>query len=123
MMRFFWRSVLLTIFYLIAGAAVFTWLIPTAFTWSLLFLLLFVLVVTNIVYAWLFTSFGKNNRRFTSGYLAVNVLKMFLYLIVVIGWAWFERENARVLLAGFLIMYIGYSVLEVVELMKLVKKK
>ena len=123
MKRFLIRTSLLAAFFLIAGYLLYTLVVPQLFTPSLIFLLFFIFVIANIVYAWLFTSLRKNNRAFTSAFMAVNFIKMFIYLIVVIGLAWIERENAKVILVNFLIMYIAFSVLEVGELVRLVKKR
>lgn len=123
MKRFLIRTSLLAAFFLIAGYLLYTLVVPQLFTPSLIFLLFFIFVIANIVYAWLFTSLRKKKRAFTSAFMAVSFVKMFIYLIVVIGWAWIERENAKVILVNFLIMYIAFSVLEVGELVRLVKKR
>lgn len=122
MKPFFIRTSLLAAFFLIAGALIYALVIPHLFTPSLIILLFFIFATANIVYAWLFSTL-KKNRTFSATFMAVNFIKMFAYLIVVIGWAWIERENAKVILVNFLIMYFAFAVLEVVELVRLVKKK
>jgi len=123
MKRFLFRTSLLAALFLLAGALIYTRVIPECYTPSLIFLLIFIFLVTNIVYGWLFTTLKKNNRKFTNAYLASSFIKMLVYLIVVIAWAWLEREHAKIILVNFLIIYVAFSILEVVEMIRLVKKK
>ncbi|MEL7587647.1 MAG: hypothetical protein AAGU19_13110 [Prolixibacteraceae bacterium] len=122
MKHFLRNSIILAMVLLTGGYLLFTLVIPRLFTPVLVFLLFFIFVVTNIVYAWLFTTLKKNNRRFTTTFMALNVAKMFIYLVVVVGSAWLQREHAKEIMIGFLVMYIAFSVLEVVSTLRLVKK-
>ncbi len=122
MKRFIIQSTLLAIFFLIAGCLLYTWVIPDLYTPLLIFMLLFIYVITNIVYAWLFSTLKKNNRRFTSSFMAVNFIKMFIYLFVVIGMAWMQREHAKVIMGNFLVLYISFSIMEVIAMVRLVKR-
>ena len=122
MKRFIIQSTLLAIFFLIAGYLLYTWVIPDLYTPLLIFMLLFIYVITNIVYAWLFSTLKKNNRRFTSSFMAVNFIKMFIYLFVVIGMAWMQREHAKVIMGNFLVLYISFSIMEVIAMVRLVKR-
>lgn len=123
MKRFLFRTSLLAALFLLAGALIYTRVIPEFFTPSLIFLLIFIFLMTNIVYGWLFNILKKNNQKFTNAWLASSFIKMFVYLIVVIVWAWLEREHAKIILVNFLIIYVAFSILEVVEMIRLVKKK
>jgi apolipoprotein N-acyltransferase len=122
MKRFIIQSTLLAIFFLIAGYLLYTWVIPQWYTPLLIFMLLFIYATTNIVYAWLFRTLKKNNRKFTGSFMAVNFIKMFIYLLVVIGMAWMQREHAKVIMGNFLVMYISFSIMEVIAMVRLVKR-
>ncbi|MDD4193566.1 MAG: hypothetical protein PHI28_19690 [Mangrovibacterium sp.] len=122
MKRFIIQSTLLAIFFLIAGYLLYTRLIPELYTPALIFLLLFIFLTTNIVCAWLFSTVKKNNRRFASSFMAVNFIKMFIYFFVVIGTAWLQREHAKVIMVNFLVMYVAFSVMEVIAMVRLVKR-
>jgi hypothetical protein len=54
--------------------------------------------------------------------MAVTFAKIFIYLFVVIGMAWLQREYAKVIMVNFLIMYIGFLMMEVIAMVRLVKK-
>jgi len=122
MKRFLIQTSLLAIFFLITGYLLYTQVIPELYTPVLIFLLLFILLTTNIVYAWLFSRLKKNNRRFTSSFMAVNFIKMFIYFFVVIGTAWMQREHAKVIMVNFLVMYVAFSVMEVIAMVRLVRR-
>lgn len=122
MKRFTIQSTLLATFFFIAGYLFYTWVMPNLYTPILILVLLFIYATTNIVYAWLFSTLKKNNRRFTSSFMAVNFIKMFIYLFVVIGLAWLQREHAKVIMGNFLVVYISFSILEVAALVRLVKR-
>lgn len=122
MKRFIIQSTLLTIFFLAAGYLLYTCILPELYTPTLIFMLFFIYVITNIVYAWLFSTLRKNNRRFTSSFMAVNFIKMFIYLFVVIGLAWMQREHAKVIMGNFLVMYVAFSIMEVIAMVRLVKR-
>ena len=122
MKRFIIQSALLAIIFLIVGYLIYTWVIPELYTPLLILMLLFIFISTNIAYGWLFSTLKKNNRRFTSSFMAVNFIKMFIYLFVVIGMAWMQREHAKVIMVNFLVMYIVFSVMEVIAMVRLVKR-
>jgi hypothetical protein len=122
MKRFIIQSTLLAIFFLTAGYLFYTWVIPEWYTPLLILMLLFIYATTNIVYAWLFSTLKKNNRKFTSSFMAVSFIKMFIYLLVVIGMAWMQREYAKVIMGNFLVMYISFSIMEVIAMVRLVKR-
>lgn len=122
MKRFIIQSTLLAIFFLTAGLLLYTWVIPQWYTPVLILMLFFIYATTNIVYAWLFSTLKKNNRKFTNSYMAVNFIKMFIYLFVVIGMAWIQREHAKVIMGNFLVMYISFSIMEVIAMVRLVKR-
>jgi hypothetical protein len=122
MKRFIIQTTLLTAFFLIAGYLLYTLVIPDLYTPVLIFMLFFIFLITNIVYRWLFSTLKKNNRKFIRTFMAVNFVKMFIYLFVVIGLAWLQREHAKVIMANFLIMYIAFSIMEVIAMVRLVKR-
>ncbi len=122
MKRFFIQTSILTAIFLIAGYLLYSRIIPDHYTPVLPCLLLFIFFATNIVYRWLFTTLKKNSRKFTSVFMGASFIKMLVYLLVGIGLAWFHREHGKVILLNFLIMYIAYSVLEVIALVRLVRR-
>ncbi|MGV8092888.1 MAG: hypothetical protein AB2L24_13605 [Mangrovibacterium sp.] len=122
MKHFIIQTTLLTTFFFIAGYLLYTLIIPDLYTPVLIFILLFIFLTTNIVYGWLFRTLKKNDRRFTSTFMAVTFVKIFIYLFVVIGMAWLQREYAKVIMVNFLIMYIGFLMMEVIAMVRLVKK-
>jgi len=48
---------------------------------------------------------------------------MFFYLAVAVVYIILDRENAKPFIAVFLLLYVAYTVFEVVEFLKVVKQK
>ncbi|WP_170154569.1 hypothetical protein [Mangrovibacterium diazotrophicum] len=48
---------------------------------------------------------------------------MFIYFIAVLAYLWFYRDYALEFLISFFIVYVCFSVLEVIEVTRIVKRK
>jgi len=123
MKLFLIKSTILTMIVFLLGAFFYLTVLKYFYLSVLPFTVLFFYLVTNLVHAYLLNVAGKSSARFTSQYMAVSFLKMFFYLAVAIGYIILDRENAKPFMAVFLLLYVIYTVFEILEFLKVVKQK
>jgi hypothetical protein len=63
----------------------------------------------------------KAMPKFTARFMAMSSIKMLLYLIIAIIYAVIRTDQAKFFLINYLIIYIGYTTLEVTEISRIVK--
>lgn len=123
MKSFLTKSSLLTIIVFAMGAIAYSTIFRQYFLMVLPAVLVFFFIVTNLVHAYLLKVSIKSGSRFTSQYLATSFIKMFFYLAVAIIYSVVNKENAKIFLINFLLLYAVYTTLEVVEFSKVVRQK
>lgn len=123
MKRFLLKSTVLTIIVFTLGAIVYSTIFRQFYLPILPFAALFFLIVTNLVHAYLLKIAAKSSLRFTSQYMAASFLKMFFYLAAAIVYVIFNKGNAKIFIANFLLLYIVYTGFEVYEFAKVVRLK
>jgi len=122
MKQFLTKSIILTVIIFILGTILYTTILERFFLSVLPILALFFFLVTNLVHAYLLKIAGKSSSRFTSRYMAVSFIKMFFYVAVAVVYVIFYRENSKIFIANFLLLYAVYSIFEVSEFLKVVKQ-
>lgn len=123
MKSFLKKSSFLTIIVLALGAILYSSVFKQYFLLILPAILVFFYVVTNLVHAYLLKMADKSGSRFTSHYMATSFTKMFFYLAVAIVYVIINKEDAKIFLINFLLLYAVYTALEVVEFSKVVRQK
>lgn len=123
MKSFILKSTVLTLLVFILGAALYSLFFQSVYFWILPFLPFLFFTVTNLVHNYLLKVAVKSPSRFTSRYMAASFLKMFFYLAVGIGYAFINKEHAKIFLVNFLLLYIIYTTFEVVELSRVMRHK
>lgn len=123
MKQFILKSTILTIIVFTLGAIVYSTILKQFYLSILPFAVLFFLIVTNLVHAYLLQIADKSSQRFSGKYMAASFLKMFFYLAVAIVYVVFNKENAKLFIANFLLLYIVYTGFEVYEFAKVVRLK
>jgi hypothetical protein len=123
MKQFLIKSTILTLVIFILGSIVYSTLLKSFYISVLPYTVLFFYLTTNLVHAYLLRVSGISGSRFSSQYMAVSFLKMFFYLAVAVVYIILDRENAKPFIAVFLLLYVAYTVFEVVEFLKVVKQK
>lgn len=84
---------------------------------------LFFYLATNLVHAYLLKIAVKPGSRFTSQYMAVSFIKMFFYLAIAVVYALLNRNFAKIFLVNFLLLYVIYTIFEVIQFSKFVRQK
>lgn len=123
MKQFILKSTVLTIIVFILGTIVYSTILKQFYLSILPFATLFFLIVTNLVHAYLLQIAGKSSQRFSGQYMAASFLKMFFYLAVAIVYVVFNKGNAKLFIANYLLLYIVYTGFEVHEFAKVVRLK
>jgi phosphotransferase system glucose/maltose/N-acetylglucosamine-specific IIC component len=123
MKSFLAKSTVMTLIVYILGIGIYQWGIPDFYIPVLPFMPILFYTVTNLVHVYLLSNAAKKEARFTSHYMAASFLKMFFYMALGIGYAFANREQAKIFLVNYLLLYIIYTTFEVIELSKVVRQK
>jgi hypothetical protein len=122
MKSFIIKSTFLTIIVFALGAILYFTALKPFYLNILPVALIFFYIVTNLVHAYLLKIASKSNSRFTSHYMAASFIKMFFYLAVAIIYAIINKDDAKIFLVNFLLLYVVYAIFEVVEFSKVVRQ-
>jgi hypothetical protein len=121
MKRFLVRSTLLTLLFFFIGLILYTQVIPQYYQHIYPVALIFFFLATNLVHAYLLRIAGKDMAKFTTRYMALSFLKMLFYLIIAIVFIYINKDQTKSFLINYLSVYVGFTVLEVAEISRVVK--
>ena len=79
---------------------------------------IFMIVVAWVSHAGLEKAGLKGNQHFIRQFMATTGLKLFLYMIVMVGYAVLNRETAVGFIVHFFLMYVLYTVFEITFIYK-----
>lgn len=118
-----YRSFLLKlfIFSLVIGLVVLLlnlFLPPDAVSPSLPFLVIYFFVITAAVHYALVRSTVYSARRYVSYFMLATFAKFFIYVVTVFAYAFFNRSDLLPFVIAFFILYILYTVFEVLAIIK-----
>ena len=85
---------------------------------TLPFLFFFFMSTTLISYYFLIKSMQKKYIKFVNTFLLTTTLKLFLYVAVMIAYALLNRKDAIPFMISFFILYLCYTVFEVLILIR-----
>lgn len=122
MKNFIAKSTFLTIIIFILGVIVYSTLFKQFYLIILPVVLAYFYIVTNLVHFYLLKVSGRSGARFTSQYMATSFIKMFFYLAVAIVYVMVNKEDAKIFLVNYLLLYVIYTTFEVVEISKVVRQ-
>lgn len=122
MKSFLLKSTILTVIVLILGAILYYTVFNQFYRSILPGILAFFYILTNLVHAYLLNIAGKSGSRFTAQYMAISFIKMFFYLAVVIVFVITNKEDAKIFLVNFLLLYVVYTIFEVYEISNFVRQ-
>lgn len=123
MKSFFTKSSVLTVIVFILGAVLYSTLLKPFYLAILPVVVALFYVATNLVHAYLLKISVSSGSRFTSHYMAASFIKMFFYLAVAIVYALTNKEDAKIFLVNFLLLYFIYTTFEVIEFSKVIRQK
>lgn len=79
---------------------------------------LFMIAVSVISYAGLENAGLKGHQFFIRQFMATTGLKLFLYMVVMVGFAMINRAEAVGFIVHFFILYLAHSVFEIAYIYK-----
>jgi|GEM_PF-702303 len=79
-------------------------------------------LVTVVSHLRLMTSVEQNPRRFSTTFLSVMSAKLFIYLFFILICLLIDRSNAINFVATFLLLYVTFTIFEVIEISNFFKK-
>ena len=85
---------------------------------ALPFLFFFFIATSLISFYFLQRSFHKRFIRFVNTFLLTIITKLFLYIGVIIVYVFINRKDAVDFMLGFFILYLCYTIFEVVCIIK-----
>ena len=88
---------------------------------SLPFLFVFYYACSLISYIILDRSIRKKINRFVSVFMLATAVKLLLYVSVMIIYAFINRKDAIPFLLNFFVLYLVYTVFEVIQIISLTK--
>jgi len=118
-----YRSFLLKlfIFSLVIGLVVLLlnlFLPPDMVSPTLPFLVIYFFVITAAVHYALVRSTAYSARRYVSYFMLATFAKFFIYVVTVFAYAFFNRSDLLPFVIAFFILYILYTVFEVLAIIK-----
>jgi len=79
-------------------------------------------IVTVFSHLKLMNTIEENARRFTTTFLSVMCVKLFIYLVFILVCLLIDRSQALIFVGTFLILYFIFTIFEVVEISNYLKK-
>jgi len=106
--------IILTIVLYVAGAFLFKYAAESYYIPIFPYLLLFFFIVNVAVHYFKHKIFKIKATSFPRHLMAINGLKIFSYVLLIIIYLFFFRENAKPFLIGFLVLYFVYFTFELI---------
>jgi hypothetical protein len=88
------------------------------FSPALPFLFPFFFSMTAIVFNYLVKSTEKKFNRFANRFMLTTFIKLFVYMAVLLVYVFTHKEDAVPFILAFFILYVAYTVFDVVILLK-----
>jgi len=121
--KFGLNLLLLTLVLTALGYGLFLFVIPESY-FTLFPLVPFVLfAVTIIVHIILVRASENDARKFTSRYLGAMGLKILIYIVFMIAFLVLATKHAVPFLVSFLVCYASFTLVEVISILKYLKRK
>ena len=86
------------------------------------FLMVFFITSSLIIFDVSAKAVERRPAKFVNMFMLITTLKLLIYMAVMITYALLNREDARPFIISFFVLYIVYTVIEVVALLKVNSK-
>lgn len=83
----------------------------------------FFLTATLLIFHFMLKAMEKRPARFVNIFMLTTMIKLLSYMSVMLGYALIFREDARPFIIAFFILYIIYTIVEVVSLLNVNKRQ
>lgn len=82
---------------------------------------LYVFGVTALVHFFLTRQAEKRAQKFINSYMLSVTAKLFVFFITMVAYAFTHKAQAKVFIVCFFILYLLYTALEVIDILRLLK--
>lgn len=104
------------------ASALFTTILKTFYLSAFPYLVLLIATVTTIGHLWIVKASDQNTMKFTTTFMASVTLKLMIYLFFMLIYLLIDRSEAITFVVTFMILYILFTIFEVVQVLDFIKK-
>ncbi len=119
--KFIIRGIIISLVLFIAGFFLFITILKEYFSFSFPVLLLVIFLINVLFHRYLIRSAERSNRKFPIKFMGATGIKMGLYLNLIILFVVFDRENTVPFLLVFMIIYVIFTIFELVSVLDYLK--
>ena len=120
--QFALRGLILLLVFVVLGLIAFTSFLSPYYIPVFPLLLAFFYLVSVISFSIIVNATRRNPRDFTNKFILFSGIKLIIYLVIIILYLFFARENAVPFLIGFFILYTVFSIYDVVSSVSFIRK-
>lgn len=117
------RILLFTLILLAILAIAFIFFLKPYFLSVYIILLLVNLAISITAYAIISKTIHQKSNNFTKYFMAITGIKFLVYLAIFGIYIFLYKENAIPFTIAFFILYLAYSIFEIIEILKFFKNK
>ncbi len=82
-----------------------------------------VALITLLSHLKLMNASERNPRKFSTTYLSIMSVRLLIYLVFILVCLLIDRTNAVNFVVTFLVLYLAFTIFEVIEILNFLKKK
>lgn len=112
------RTIVLSLFIMVTGMVAYTAWFSCYYQWYLPLIPIFFGLMSVISFAWITRAKNKGIKQFQLTYLSLSGAKLFLYLIIVLLFAWKLRGEVLVFVVPFLSTYLIFMLFDTKSLIQ-----
>lgn len=117
------KTAIITIVVIAAGMLLFTNIPVEYYSPAFPFIVAFFFFATIIVFYYMLKAVEKRPARFVNVFMLTTMLKLMLYLAVMVVYVLLNREDAKLFILTYFVLYVIYTVLEVGSILKVNKER
>lgn len=104
------------------ASALFATILKMFYLCAFPYLVLLIAIVTTIGHLWVVKASDQNTMKFTTTFMASVTLKLMIYLFFMLIYLLIDRSEAITFVITFMILYILFTIFEVVQVLDFIKK-
>ena len=120
--KFILKICLFTLIVFAAGSALFSTVLKIYYLAAFPFQLVLIAAVTTIGHLWIIRASEQNTVKFTTAFMGSATLKLMTYLFFMLIYLWNDHSQAIPFVLTFMILYLIFTIFEVIEVLHFVKK-
>jgi len=121
--RFLMQELLFTVLVIVIALILFNSVLAAFYLPVFWVLLGVIAVLTSIFHFSIIQMQDKGTSKFATRFMMVSGIKMIIYLVFITSYAFIFPDKAKIFLISFFILYLLYTVFEVVLIVRYLKKK